>query len=111
MQTATTAATALTVAGHLPTYTGPLARFLQKQAEVKQAAAQATLTAMRYNITALMEDATVFTETERLVANDSVYQCACIVQLQRWFCNVYREAKRREAWLPAEFAITTAHAA
>ncbi|SNR92579.1 hypothetical protein [Hymenobacter mucosus] len=105
MQTATTKATTATVAQHLPAYTGPLGRFLQRQEEVKQAAQQAeTLRAMRANIMAVMNDAYLFSEVELLRANDSVYQCECVAQLQRWFRNVYRVYQEREASLRMGFA-------
>ncbi|TGE07713.1 hypothetical protein [Hymenobacter fodinae] len=107
MQTATTTkATTATVAAHLSAYTGPLANFLKRQAEVKAAAAeqQAALQAMRANITGLVSDPHLFTDTERLLTNDSVYQCESIPQLQRWFRNVYRVYQEREGSLQLGFA-------
>ena len=92
-------ATALTVATNLPAYTGPLSRFLKRQAQVTADASakaeQRTLSAMRHNVLALVEDPCLFTDAERLRTNDSVYQCSCVAQLQRWFRNVHRVYEQR----------------
>ncbi|WP_324671510.1 hypothetical protein [Hymenobacter sp. GOD-10R] len=90
------------VSATLRRYTGPLSRFLEKQAEAKsQAVAEAakadTLRAMRNNVLSLVEDTALFTDTERLRTNDSVYQTTCVAQLQRWFRNVYRVSQERTA--------------
>ena len=98
------AATALTIAANLPAYTGPLSRFLKRQAQVTVEAEQRTLSAMRYNVLALVEDPCLFTETERLRTNDSVYQCTCLAQLQRWFRNTYRVYKQRRQVLRSSLA-------
>jgi Ni,Fe-hydrogenase I large subunit len=106
MQTATAPAT-LPVAPRRPVYTGPLARFLKKQAEVKEATKQAqqqdTLRAMRVNIMELVSDPYLFTDAERLRTNDSVYQTTCLAKLQTWFRNVYAVLKQRETSLRMAF--------
>jgi hypothetical protein len=91
----------LKVAATLPTYTGPLGRFLKKQAEAKAAAA--TLAAMRANVLDLVEE-DQFTEAERAAAAVRVTACSCVAQLQRWFRNVYRVLTERRALLCLGFA-------
>jgi len=93
------------VAPRRPTYTGPLARFLKKQAEVKEARTTATqLATMRANVLALVEDPHLFSEAERTRAAANVAGCHCLAQLQRWFRNVYRLLKERETSLHMAFA-------
>ena len=95
MKTHAPAATSMKVAGTLPTYRGPLGRFLAKQAEVQQARqAAATLANMRANVLSLVEE-DQFTPTERARTLASVGTCACVAQLQRWFRNVYRVLNER----------------
>ena len=97
-----TQAPAATIVAASKTYTGPLGRFLQKQAEVKAAAHTATLRSMRANIMEMMIEP-LFSPAERLRANDSVYQTTCVAQLQTWFRNVYRVYTERAAALCMTF--------
>ena len=62
------------------------------------------ISALRGNVLALVEEPYVFTDTERLRTNDSVYQCECVAQLQRWFRNVYRVYALRSEALQVSFA-------
>ncbi|QIX62289.1 hypothetical protein HER32_14320 [Hymenobacter sp. BT18] len=108
MQTATTAATSPKVAATLPRYKGPLGRFLKKQQEAKEAAAEAqklaTISSMRNNVLGLVEDPHLFSDAERARTAASVAGCGCVARLQRWFRNVYRIAKHREDCLQLAFA-------
>ena len=97
MQTATTLATAVTVA---PAYTGPLGRHIaHQQAQAQQ---QATINAMRANIAAMMIEP-LFDAGEQLRCNDSIYQTECVAKLQTWFRNVYRVYQERESSLYMAF--------
>jgi hypothetical protein len=58
-----------------------------------------TINTLRHNVLALVEQPDMFTDTERLRTNDSVYQCDCVAQLQHWFRNVYRVYEQRIAAL------------
>lgn len=102
MQTAAPAATSLKVAATLPSYSGPLGRFLHKQSEARAAAA--VLASMRANVLGLLDDNDLFTDAERLATAASVNDCPCVAQLQRWFRNVYRLRSERETSLRMAFA-------
>jgi hypothetical protein len=102
MQTATAAATSLKVAATLPSYSGPLGRFLHRQTEARAAAA--TLVSMRANVLGLLDDYHVFTDAERATAAAAVALCPCVARLQRWFRNVYRLRTERETSLRMAFA-------
>ena len=85
MQTATNLASAVTLASQAIQPTPSLLAFV------------------RHNLNALMQRA-VFSDAERLRANDSAYQCDDLRQLHRWQRNTLRVAQQREDALHLAFA-------
>ncbi|WP_149866979.1 hypothetical protein [Solirubrum puertoriconensis] len=93
----------------MPRYKGPLGNFLKEQHRLKDEKARAvmaaaTLRSMRTNVLALVEDSPVFSPVERQRTAESIEQCQCIAQLQRWFRNVYRLRNEREESLQLAYA-------
>ena len=59
---------------------------------------------LRTGIVAVLAETTLFSDEERLRANDSVYQCEDVAQLQRWYYGVHRVYQERKDALYLPFA-------